>query len=129
MSSLSVRALMTDKITVLFVEDDPGVRRVLPDLLPGEEFDSIVTDGGEDAMRILDRQHIDILLTDVVMPGLNGVELATEAMRRHPGLHVLLMTGYLSRAEEAQRVGPLLYKPVRPDEIAGAIRKVLAKPH
>jgi len=123
---------MTHKFTVLFVEDDPGIRRVLPDLLPGEEFNSIVTDDGEDAMRILDHEHVDVLLTDVVMPGKNGVELATEALQRHPDLHVVLMTGYLSRAEEAERVGPLLYKPVRPDEIENAVRKALAtsaKPH
>jgi len=125
---LGVKALMTHKITVLFVEDDPGIRRVLPELLPHEEFTSIVCDGGDDAMRILDHEHVDVLLTDVVMPGKNGVELATEAMDRHPDLHVVLMTGYLSRAEEAERVGPLLYKPVRPDEIEDAIRKALAEP-
>ena len=123
---------MTHKIKVLFVEDDPGIRRVLPDLLPGEEFTSIITDDGDDAMRILDHEHVDVLLTDVVMPGKNGVELATEALQRHPDLQVVLMTGYISRAEEAQRVGPLLYKPVRADEIESTIRKVLEqrrKPH
>ena len=120
--------LMSNKITVLFVEDDAGIRRVLPDLLPDDEFTSIIADDGQEAMRILDQEHVDVLLTDVVMPGLSGVELATEAVRRHPDLHVVLMTGYLSRAEEAQRVGPLLYKPVRPDEIEGAIRKALAEP-
>ena len=119
---------MASKITVLFVEDDAGILRVLPDLLPDAEFHSIVTDDGQEAIRILDQEHVDVLLTDVVMPGLNGVELAIEATRRHPGLHVVLMTGYLSRAEEAERVGTLLFKPVRPDEIENAIRKALQEP-
>jgi DNA-binding response OmpR family regulator len=52
-----------------------------------------------DAVRILAAHHVDLLFTDVVMPGgMNGRELAEEAMRRHPGLKVLFTTGYTRNA-------------------------------
>lgn len=116
---------MAQAITILFVEDDPNVRDVLPDILPEEEFRSLVADDADEALRILAEERVDLMLTDVFMPGLDGVELAIEAKRTHPDLPVILMTGYISRATQAQAVGPLLFKPVRPHEIEAAIRAVL----
>jgi DNA-binding NtrC family response regulator len=114
------------RITVLFVEDDAGVRETLPLLLPDGEFKSLVAPDGYEALRILEREHIDVLITDVMMPGLTGVDVAKQALVMRPDLRVIFMTGYLSRAEEAEKIAPLLYKPVRMHEIEAAIRNVLA---
>ena len=119
---------MAQKITVLFVEDDEGVRQVLPELLSEDEFRPIVAASGYEAMRLLAEEHVDVLFTDLVMAGMDGVELAKQAMLMRPELRVVFMTGYLSRAEAAGRFATLLYKPMRAHEIEAAIRKVLMEP-
>jgi two-component SAPR family response regulator len=101
----------------------------LGDVLPSLEFRSLIADNGYEAMRVLSEEHVDILFTDVVMPGLNGIELAKQAKLMRPGLSIIFMSGYLSRMGEAQALGPLLAKPLRPEQIETAIRNQLAKPH
>ena len=66
-----------------------------------------------------------MLFTDVVMPDLNGIELAKEARNMRPALPVIMMTGYFSRAKEAETVGKLLFKPLRADEIAAEVHLAL----
>ena len=116
---------MAQKSTILFVEDDPGVREVLSDFLPGGEFRSLVAANGYEAMRILSGEDVDVMVTNLVMDGMRGVELARQATLMRPTLHVIFMTGYLSRAEEAQQVAPVLFKPVRPGEMESTIRQHL----
>ena len=111
--------------TILFVEDDPHIRDILPEILPEREFNSIVATDAEEALRILAEEHVDLVLTDVVIPGLDGIGLVTEVKRAHPDIPVILMTGYISRAAQAHAAGTLLFKPVRPDEIETAIRAAL----
>jgi two-component system cell cycle response regulator CpdR len=68
-----------------------------------------------------------VLFTDIVMSGLNGIELANRAKMQQPDIKIMFMTAYYSRAAEAQQLGKLLFKPVRgreiieePDEMLGA---------
>ncbi|MDB5363230.1 MAG: two-component hybrid sensor and regulator [Rhodospirillales bacterium] len=77
-------------------------------------------------MDVLSDQQVDVLFTDVVMPGLNGIELAKQARLSYPDLIVILMTGYVSRAAEAEQIGQLLYKPLRPRQIENAVREAIA---
>ena len=122
---------MAQKITVLFVEDDEGVRQILPELLSEDEFRSIVAGNGYEAMRMLAEEHVDVLFTDLVMAGMDGTELARQATLMRPDLRVVFMTGYLSQAESSGRFAALLHKPMRAHEIEAAIRKALleAPPH
>jgi len=87
----------------------------------------LVADGGYTALRILASRHVDVLFTDIVMPELDGVELAKQALAMCPNLRVLFMTGYLV-PDDAERIAPLFYKPIRVREIEYAIRTVLAEP-
>ena len=117
---------MRRQFTVLFVEDDPGVLEILPELLPAGEFECLTAGNGEDAMRLLAQHPVDVLFTDVMMDGLDGIELAKRARQLVPGLKVVLMTGHLFRAREALSIAPVVYKPARLDEIELAIRSVIA---
>jgi len=119
---------MAQKLTVLFVEDDPGIRSILPDLLSDDEFTAIIADNGYAAMRILTERHVDLLFTDIVMPGIGGVELAQEAMLMCPGLRVIFFTGHYAEVDHAEKIAPLLHKPIRPYEIEIAIRMAFAEP-
>jgi DNA-binding NtrC family response regulator len=108
---------MIGPLTVLFVEDDTGVRDITARLLESKGVRLLVAAGSEEAMRLLEKTEVDVLFTDVVMPGLNGIELAKQAKLLRPDLKVVFMTGYYSRAAEARNFGALLYKPVRSDEL------------
>lgn len=82
--------------TVLLVEDDENVRDATRALLARGNFEVLVAASGEEALALAARSagRIDLLLTDVVMPGMNGIELAQRVLADHPGTGVLLMTGY-----------------------------------
>ncbi|MEN3343301.1 MAG: hypothetical protein V7644_2705 [Actinomycetota bacterium] len=82
--------------TVLLVEDDGGVRALAEVLLSEVGYAVLAARDGNDALRIVERHEgsIDLLLTDVVMPGLGGVALAEEVRRMRPGIGVVYMSGY-----------------------------------
>ena len=86
--------------------------------------------GGDDALRLMDQhQAIVLLLTDVVMPGMNGRKLAEAARARRPGIKVLFMTGYSRNAIVHQgRLDPgvdLIQKPLSSDQLAATVRRIL----
>jgi CheY-like chemotaxis protein len=112
--------------TILFAEDDAAVRESTAAILAARGFRLLVAKDGAEALRLLSKNPVDVLFTDVVMPDLNGIELAREAQRLRPNIKVLLMTAYYSRASEAERVGTLLFKPLRGAELEAELGKLLA---
>ena len=85
--------------TVLVVDDSPGIRELARRLLERDGYRVLTAENGEAALRVFD-QHavIDILLTDVVMPGGNGPELTKQLLEHHPTLKVIYMSGYTEDA-------------------------------
>ena len=80
---------------ILFVEDDPELRHMGADALATTGLDVVVADSAEMALAILRSDAaFDALVTDIVLPGLTGVQLVEAVRRDHPGLRVLYMTGY-----------------------------------
>ncbi len=81
--------------TVLLVEDEPDVRETVAGMLQSAGFASIPVADSEAALQQIDAGHaIDLLLVDLVMPGMNGIELAGAVRARFPAIPVVLMTGY-----------------------------------
>jgi len=117
--------------TVLLVEDDHRVRKLARELLVRNGYDVIEGADAEDAMRVADAhaRPIDLLLTDVVMPGVSGRVLAERLIQRHPTLKVLYMSGYTDDAIVHHGVlSPdiaFLQKPFTPASFARAIRAAL----
>jgi signal transduction histidine kinase len=86
-------------VTVLVVEDEPGVREFTVEALTELGFDVIPSGRADAALRLLtEHREVRILLTDVVMPGVTGKTLAVEAQRQRPDLCVVFMTGYTPNA-------------------------------
>jgi CheY-like chemotaxis protein len=114
---------------VLVAEDDEDVREYVTDSLQGLGYDVFEAENGERALKILDQHSVNLLLTDVVMPGMNGRKLADEVKRRHPDLRVLFMTGYSRNAIVHQgRLDPgvdLVQKPLSTEQLASAVRRAL----
>src|SRR6202034_3860485 len=115
---------------VLVVEDDADVRTYVVETLVSLGYDVLEAGGAEGALRLIDeRQDVHLLLTDVVMPGMNGRKLAEEAKLRRPKLKILYMTGYSRNAIMHQGrldVGvDLVQKPVTSEQLARSVRKAL----
>jgi two-component system cell cycle sensor histidine kinase/response regulator CckA len=115
--------------TVLVVEDEPMVRSVAERALTRHGYKVIVADNGEDALDILGRgEEIDLLLSDVVMPGMDGPTMVREARKDRPNLKVLFMSGY---AEEQLRNSinvdnvSFLPKPFSVQDLAEATKRAL----
>lgn len=88
---------------ILVVEDQPAVRGVTVAMLQRCGYDPIEAANGREALAIAADQPFDLLLTDVVMPGMSGRELADELVRRRPGLPVVYMSGYTAGVLGPQR--------------------------
>jgi len=82
--------------TILIVEDESALRELARELLEANGYKVIEADRGEKAIQLVEHSHtpIDLLLTDVVMPGIGGKQLAKRLVELRPGLHVLYMSGY-----------------------------------
>jgi PAS domain S-box-containing protein len=115
--------------TILLVEDDASLRGAVCEYLQSNGYTVLAAAGGAEAIRICE-QHvgtIDLLLTDLVMPGMDGTEVAKVVALRYPGIHIVCMSGYTERAVElvgARAV--LLKKPFSLSELGSKLRAVLA---
>jgi two-component system, NtrC family, sensor kinase len=116
--------------SVLVVEDDTDVRDYVVETLASLGYKVFEAGEAEIALRLLDENpSVHLLLTDVVMPGMNGRKLAEEARLRRPDLKILYMTGYSRNAIMHQGrldIGvDLLQKPISSEQLASAVRKML----
>jgi signal transduction histidine kinase/BarA-like signal transduction histidine kinase len=114
---------------LLVVEDDASVAEVARRLLTRAGYEVQVLRDAESAIMALDGASYDLLLSDVVMPGMSGAALAQEARKRHPGLRVLLMSGYpdddLVAHELARQEVSFLAKPFSQVSLLAAVRALL----
>jgi len=117
--------------TLLVVEDDELVRGLIDEVLAPLGYRVLTTASGDDALKASDSfpGHVDLLLTDVVMPGMNGRQLAEVMRTRRPGIKVLFMSGYTQDALSTQGIlepgVALIHKPLRAGTLARQIRQVL----
>ena len=117
---------------ILVVEDDPRVSRSTVSALQELGHHPHAVSSGADALEVLDQEgRFDLIITDVVMPNMTGVELAREVDRRFPGLNVLFVTGYVGEAGTLDELGgrDLLRKPFTVAQLAAAVEKALLRPN
>jgi PAS domain S-box-containing protein len=113
------------ELVILLVEDNDRVREFAHDLLTALDYRVLTADSAEQALLLLESNHVDIVFSDVVMPGTTGVELAAKVTRHHPGLPILLTTGYSDELSAgAARDYELLPKPYSADSLAAALARV-----
>ncbi len=117
---------------ILLAEDDPSVRRLVVMELSRRGFTVLEAEDGRDALDVLQREssHIDMLVTDVVMPRMNGADLAKEVERMRPGLKILFISGHPERAGaglDPAGVTNLLMKPFTADTLAGRIKDMMSR--
>jgi two-component system cell cycle sensor histidine kinase/response regulator CckA len=116
--------------TILLVDDHPMVREVVARILRICGYRVLEANKGADALRLLDdyKDPIHLLLTDVLMPEMNGVELAEQVAALRPGIRVLYMSAYTSDLLEQLRPqadASFIQKPFTLDHLAKKVREVL----
>jgi two-component system cell cycle sensor histidine kinase/response regulator CckA len=117
------------RVKVLVVEDEENVRRVLERALRGGQFEVFVAGGAEEAGRLADAHGpFEVLVTDIVMPDVDGHELARRLRERWPALRVLFVSGYTQefpfKAHAHDPPTDFLQKPFRPSDLANAVHKL-----
>jgi two-component system, cell cycle sensor histidine kinase and response regulator CckA len=119
--------------TILVVDDEPLLRVSTERILQSAGYETVGAESASIALAILrdSRSHFDLVITDVVMPGMSGLDLARDVTQLMPMLPVLLMSGYAhDQLEREGRPLPgrveLVKKPLPPDRLVATVARVLA---
>ncbi len=115
-----------DPLRVLLVEDDDDNRELMAEVLAAAGFEVVSAASGRDGLRSLSERSVDVIVTDVGMPGMGGLELAAAAKRVAPSVPIIVVTGWAEREDisSAREVAAVLVKPVDPDALAQAVSDV-----
>jgi CheY-like chemotaxis protein len=118
---------VADLRSILVVEDESAARDLVIRMLSEKGFGVLTADNAQEALLILAQRPVDLLFTDIVLPAMDGVELAKQARLLWPGLKVLFATGYAQEATErdAMQFGRVLYKPLQAVELLETVRALL----
>jgi two-component system, cell cycle sensor histidine kinase and response regulator CckA len=118
--------------TILVVEDEDSLRALIARMLAAEGYATLQATDGRDALRVLDAHegNVDLVLTDMVMPVMDGARLAAELLRRTPAPRILCMSAYppgeLSDLGLEGPDAPFLRKPFMPAQLYREVRNALA---
>jgi CheY-like chemotaxis protein len=116
------------KPTILLVEDEPISRCAFAQLLRTAGHDVIEARDGTEALALLSHWRVDLVITDLAIPNLNGLNLASFIRARWPKVPVVLISGYLSQEAEniiLDGVADFLQKPVTPSALVAAVQRLL----
>lgn len=121
--------------TILVVDDEGAIRSLTRSVLESQGYQVLEAPNGTEALlqASLYKAPIHLLMTDVVMPGMNGPQLAQAVTQSHPELRVLFFSGYTDEALAEQGLlekgPPFLKKPCAPDVLTRTVREILDKPN
>lgn len=117
------------KIKVLVIDDEPVIADTVVEILNGEGFEAMAVSTGASAVELAKSFGPDVVLSDVIMPGLNGIETGIEIRKIAPNCRVILFSGQAATVdllEKARQQGhhfDILAKPIRPEQMISVIRE------
>ncbi len=114
---------------VLLAEDEDTVREFVSRVLTMQGHSVLEAKDGAQAVELMNQHHFDLLLTDIVMPIMDGISLALKVRSQRPDVPIILMTGYANESQRAHNLSvlieELLSKPFNKDELVAAVNKAL----
>ena len=114
-----------ERVRVLLVEDDDDNRELMTEVLETAGYQVVTAASGREALRKLSEQPTDVVVTDVGMPGMGGLEVARAAKKIAPSVPVVVVTGYAEREDiesaRGREVDAVLVKPVDPDLLTASL--------
>ncbi|MBT3070831.1 response regulator [Rhodomicrobium sp. Az07] len=116
--------------TILLAEDDDSMRRFLSKALERAGYEVISYDNGADALEGLKENRVTLLLTDIVMPEMDGIELAKRGAELDPDMKIMFITGFaavaLQHYQEAPEKARILSKPIHLKDLVREVDRMLA---
>src|ERR1700680_4358540 len=91
-----VRGSSDDAMTICVLDDEPGMVETLQESLRCLGFSSLGTNDPHSALEMIDRGRVRVIMSDIKMPGMGGLQFLEEALCRDPGVYIILITGYYS---------------------------------
>ena len=123
--------MMIEKDRILVVDDDPESRDIIKRLLTLSDYEVETVESGRDAVELLKRAEFKLVLTDLVMPGMDGIKLLSHVKSHYPDISVIIVTGRASNEskKEALEIGVegLLSKPFTRDQLLAIVSEALIK--
>ncbi|MCJ8332250.1 MAG: sigma-54-dependent Fis family transcriptional regulator [Lentisphaeria bacterium] len=115
---------------ILIVDDEPAINHAMTTLLKREGFEVDSTNNGQDALAFINSKQYSLVISDIVMEGMDGIELLEESKKMHPELSFLMMTAYgsIENALKAMKLGAFdfITKPFKLDELIKTVQRALA---
>jgi CheY-like chemotaxis protein len=119
-----------EKAKVLVAEDNPAVREFIVRSLSSVGYAVTAAIDGQQALDMLAREKFDVLVTDIVMPNVDGIALAMKAVRMFPNLRIVMISGYAQERMRAHNLESLVHKiiakPFSLEEICEAVKNALS---
>lgn len=116
-------------LRVLLVEDDDDNRELMAEVLAASGYEVLPAASGQDGLKTLAEHSIDVVVTDVGMPGMGGLEMAKAAKAIAPTVPVVIVTGWAERDDitsaRGREVDAVLIKPVDPDALTAAVSEAI----
>ena len=114
---------------ILIAEDSPTMRSLIVSTIDAlGEYETVEAANGFEALRILPREKVDLIITDINMPHMDGMDFLGQLSQRHPDLNVIMMTAFggVDSYLEAMNLGAYeyLYKPVKLDDLRSVMHKI-----
>ena len=121
--------MLPERKQVLIVDDEPNLRKILSAQLTRDGYDVLTAEDGEQGLALLKEHHIDLVVTDLRMPKVDGMTLLRKAHEEDPDLPIVMITahGTIDTAVEALKIGAFDYltKPFDKDEVRQIVAKAL----
>ena len=115
--------------SILIVDDEPSILQSLSGLLSDDGFDTLTADNGYEALKVIDAESPDLVLLDIWMPGIDGLETLKEIKKENPFIQVIIITGHgtIETAVKATKIGAfdLIEKPLSIDKVIVSINNAL----
>lgn len=114
---------------VLVVDDEPIIRSIVSQFLEIGNHTATQAECGQDALRELSSSNIDIVITDLSMPGMTGIEFLTIARQTHPDIPFIVMSGHVVSKSVEDRFDGVLEKPLSLQDLLDTVSALTASPH
>jgi two-component system, cell cycle response regulator CpdR len=113
--------------TILVADDDPELREIIAETLAEPGYAVLTASDGYEAVRVLADNWVNLLITDIKMPGIDGFELARQAKVMRPSIQVIYISGYsASGKSDGPTYGPVLQKPMRMGDLLAEVNRHLS---
>lgn len=114
------------KTTILIIDDDPDVAAMLKHYLSLRHFSVLTAFRGEDALAVIEKEKVDLVILDIIMHGIHGLAVAKLIKERHPEIKIIVMTGYPDAGKQIEHEVHLEGLFFKPEGIQMLYHKLLA---